>query len=93
MSRLVGKRFDADQGEVWEGVSECLASAGAPSDTMAYADYVGSRASDLRDLTSGFQTVDDQHGFVAAIGDEVVGVEAVGDPVSAREWREMAAGD
>ena len=81
MSRLVGKRFDADQGEVWDGVSECLASSGVPSDTIAYADYVGSRASDLRDMTATFHVVDDQHGFVAAIGDDVAGVEAIGDPV------------
>lgn len=73
-----GERFDADQGEVWRGVSDCLESSGARSETMAYADYVGSRGVDLQEMTRAFHSVDGQVGFVAAIGDEVVGIEAIG---------------
>jgi hypothetical protein len=72
-------RFDADQGEVWHNVTECLRSSGAASDTMAYADYVGSRAHDLEDYTKAFHSVEGQVGFVASIGGEVVGIEAIGN--------------
>jgi len=73
-------RFDADQGEVWQSVSECLTSSGAPSETMAYADYVGTRARDLDETTRAFHPVEGQVGFVASIGGEVVGIEAIGSP-------------
>jgi hypothetical protein len=78
-SREARGRFDADQGEVWHNVTECLRSSGAPSDTMAYADYVGTRAHDLEDYSEAFHPVEGQLGFVASIGGEVVGIEAIGN--------------
>jgi hypothetical protein len=78
LSRARGGRFDADQGEVWDGVRERLAWSGARSHTAAYADYLTTRTNDLEEIGLAFRTVPDQVGFVAAIGGDVVGVEIVG---------------
>lgn len=79
-SRARGLSFAADQGEVWNEIGVRLERSGAASRTSAYADYRQSRATDLGELVRGFHPVDGQVGFVAAIGDEVAGVEAVGRP-------------
>ena len=78
MSREARGRFDADQSEVWQNVSECLQASGSASETMAYSDYVETRAHDLEDYTDAFRPVAGQVGFVVSIGDDVVGIEAVG---------------
>jgi hypothetical protein len=79
-ARALGERFHADQAEVWGDVRERLEWAGATSSTGAYADYLSTRESDLGEITKVFHPVERQAGFVAALGDEVVGLEAVGRP-------------
>jgi hypothetical protein len=75
-----GTGFRADQADVWDQVSTRLHSSGTDSRTSAYSDYRASRGPDLEALERGFQSVPRQVGFVAAIGGEIVGVEAIGRP-------------
>ncbi|MDH3213168.1 MAG: hypothetical protein OEM05_11845 [Myxococcales bacterium] len=79
-SRARTGTYDADQGEVWESVSERLAQSGVRSPSEAYADYARSRQSDIGEMAQSFHVMKDagQVGFVAAIGDEIVGLEAIG---------------
>lgn len=79
-SRRRGARFLADQGEVWEEVDLRLDGAQVDSRTRAYADYVTARRAALASASASFQPLAGQVGFVAAIGGEVVGLEAVGRP-------------
>jgi hypothetical protein len=79
-SRRAGGSFDADQGAVWDEVAFRLDHSGTRSGTSCYGDYLESRASERRALEGAFHAVPGQVGFVAAIGDEVVGLEAIGRP-------------
>ena len=79
-SRARGSRFTAHQGVVWDEVSARLQHARSDSSTSAYADYVESRATDVGAFATAFHAVERQVGFVAAIGDTVVGLEIVGRP-------------
>jgi hypothetical protein len=49
-SRRRGDRFEADQIEVWNEIGARLERARAHSATDAYADYIGSRQSDLAEI-------------------------------------------
>jgi hypothetical protein len=73
-------RFTADQGQVWDEVGARIAHARAVSRSDAYADYVATRESDLREMAAAFRPLARQVGFVASIGDEIAGLEAVGRP-------------
>lgn len=89
-SRRTGGSFDADQDAVWNGVSKRLTLSGTDSWSEAYGDYLESRSSDLDEIGRAFQCVDGQVGFVAAIGDEIEGLELVGDPgVFARVFQSL----
>lgn len=72
--------FRTDQGEVWKDIGERLSASHTRSETEAYADYSESRAPDLDEIARAFNPVDDQVGFVACIGDEIVGLEVIGRP-------------
>jgi hypothetical protein len=86
-ARARGGRFDADQGEVWEEVSLRLGLSGARSRTGAYEDYVATRRQDLDEAARAFHPLPGQVGFVAAIGDEIAGLEAIGhEEVFARSF-------
>ncbi len=78
--RRHGTRFHADQGEVWQEIGERLRRTRTSSGTSAYADYRAGREGDLRSIGEAFDVLPRQVGFVAAIGDEVAGVEAIGRP-------------
>lgn len=80
LARKRGLRFDADQGEVWGEVADRVAYSRALSPSGAYADYIATRQRDLDEASAAFACVPGQVGFVAAIGDEVVGLEAIGRP-------------
>jgi hypothetical protein len=71
-------RFSSDQGEVWREIEGRLHHANVPSGSSAYADYRRSRSRDLAELERAFRPVERQVGFVAALGDEVVGLEVIG---------------
>lgn len=72
--------FKADQGEVWAEIGSRLGASATLSDTGAYADYRGSRDTDLGEVAKAFHPVERQVGFVACIGDQVVGLEGIGRP-------------
>jgi hypothetical protein len=79
-SRAAGLGFLADQSAVWSDVEERMDYARAASPTSAYADYYATRGGDVEDVCKAFRSVPAQAGFIAAIGDEVVGLEAIGRP-------------
>jgi hypothetical protein len=79
-SRSRGGDFSADQREVWDEVGRRVQFSGANSPTGAYEDYLSTRAIDLDEVSAAFHPVGGQVGFVAAIGDEIVGLEAIGRP-------------
>jgi hypothetical protein len=79
-SRTRGGGFHADQSEVWEEVGERICLSGTESSTGAYADYRESRSPDLEAMTRAFHPVPGQVGFVACIGEEIEGFEAIGRP-------------
>ncbi len=80
LSRVDGLGFRADQSQVWDEIGSRIELSGTASPTRAYADYEGSRASDLEEMTRAFHPVEGQLGFVASIGDEVAGLEVIGRP-------------
>jgi len=79
-SRKRGLRFLADQHQVWEEVDHRLDSSRIGSATRAYADYLAARRSELESAAAAFHPLPGQVGFVAAIGSDVVGIEAIGRP-------------
>ena len=79
-ARASGGDFTADQAEVWKEVGDRLRSSRTRSRTSSYGDYRKSRRSDLDEISKSFHTVDRQVGFVASIGDEIVGLECIGRP-------------
>lgn len=79
-ARRSGARFDADQGAVWREIDARLDRTHTESHSRAYADYRATRASDLEALEAAFRPLDGQVGFVACIGGDVAGVEAIGRP-------------
>jgi hypothetical protein len=86
-------RFHSDQGQVWNEVGARLRHSGIRSQTHAYEAYAASRSSDLRDRIKAFHPLERQVGFVAALGDEVVGLEAIGRPeVFARAFETLLRG-
>lgn len=86
-ARARGRRFDADQIEVWQEVGRRVHLSGARSPTGAYADYLGMRLHDLDEAARAFHPLPGQVGFVAAIGDEIAGLEAIGrEEVFARSF-------
>jgi hypothetical protein len=88
-----GAGFFADQAQVWDEIGERIRFAKASSPTDAYADYRASRSSDVEEIGKAFRPVERQVGFVAALGDEVVGLEAIGSPpVFAECFRALVRG-
>jgi hypothetical protein len=79
-SRLRGGSFHANQADVWREIGQRVEFSGVGSPTSAYADYVGSRDSDLREIERAFRCVEGQVGFVACIGGRVAGLELIGRP-------------
>ncbi len=75
-----GGRFTSDQGEVWNEVQDRIEIAACEAPTSSYHDYYESRSGDVDEIVGHFRLVPDQVGFVAAIGEEIVGVEAIGRP-------------
>ena len=73
-----GRGFEADQGEVWSGISARLRAADTDSATHAWAAHRDSRRHELAEIERAFRPAERQVGFVAMRGDEVVGLEALG---------------
>ena len=79
-ARAAGGGFSADQGEVWEEVSDRLRRSGTRSPSAAYSDHYASRAKALRRIRAEVRPADGQVGFVAAIGNQIAGVDVLGRP-------------
>lgn len=79
-SRARGRRFVADQLEVWDEVGERIEQAAASAPTGAYSDYVRHRAVSVDEILDGLEAAPGQVGFVSALDDRIEGVEGVGDP-------------
>jgi len=72
--------FASDQSEIWADVRQRLEHSRTASPTQSYEDYARSRGTDVREISRAFRPLDRQVGFVAAIGDEIVGAEVIGRP-------------
>ena len=79
-ARASSGSFAADQGDVWDEVSHRVRSSGTHSRTGSYQDYAQTRSSDCEEIVRAFRPVPDQVGFVVAIHDDVVAIEAIGKP-------------
>jgi hypothetical protein len=79
-ARARGAGYHADQAEVWHEVEERIAFARVASPTGAYDDYARSRGTAVETVCGAFAAVPGQVGFVAALGDAVVGAELMGRP-------------
>lgn len=78
LSLARGAGFDADQAQVWGEIDKRLRGTATRSPTAAWSDYLDSRKGDLAELERAFHPVDRQVGFVAMLGNEVAGLEALG---------------
>jgi len=67
----------SDQGEVWHGIAELQAHAGAPSPTSAMSDVYKAREDDLRQCDEVFKPVANQIGLLAFIGGKPAGLDLV----------------
>lgn len=72
--------FAADQGEVWDEVSHRIRGSQTRSATGSYQDYAQTRRSECEEIIQAFRPLPDQVGFVVAIHDDVVALEAIGKP-------------
>lgn len=73
-------RFVADQREVWDEVAARLSRARLVGPTAGLAEFRAVHAPATDALAARFHPVAGQLGFVAAIGDAIAGLEAVGRP-------------
>jgi hypothetical protein len=88
-----GFGFHGAQRELWSDIADRVAYSQARSHSGAYADYVATRGTDLAELGAAFRPIPGQVGFVACLGDEVVGLEAIGRPeVFSRAFRMLLHG-
>ncbi|MCL5097997.1 MAG: hypothetical protein M1608_10815 [Candidatus Omnitrophica bacterium] len=67
----------SDQGEVWDGVAELQAKAGASSPTSAMSDVFKAREDDLRRCEETFKPVPNQVGLLAFINGAPAGADMV----------------
>ena len=87
-AREDGRGFVANQSEVWDEVEDKLRRSGVRSATRAYADHLRARGREIGAAERNFAVLDDQVGFVAAVGDRIAGLDVVGRPqVFARVFR------
>jgi hypothetical protein len=67
----------SDQGEVWDGIAELQAKAGAHSPTSAMNDVFKAREDELRKCEEIFKPVAGQVGFVSIINGAAAGLDLV----------------
>ena len=73
-------RFVADQREVWDEVAARLARSRIDGPAAGFAEFRAAHQVATDALSDRFHPVVGQLGFVAAIGDAIAGLEAVGRP-------------
>ena len=74
--------FCADQGAIWDGISEKAERMEAPSPTCAMATIYDKEMSSIKDYVSHFRLIDSQVGAVFMINGRVVGLDSFGKPES-----------
>lgn len=79
-ARVALGRFVADQREVWDEVAARLARARVEGPAAGFAELRSAHTVAMDALAAHFHPLVGQLGFVAAIGDEIAGLEAVGRP-------------
>lgn len=79
-ARVALGRFVADQREVWDEVEARLARARVDGPAAGFAEFRAAHAAATDALAAHFHPVFGQLGFVAAVGDGIAGLEAVGRP-------------
>lgn len=77
-------RHTSDQGVVWDMVQEKLASEGVSSPTSSLHDVYAAKAAAVHDYTESLTYPEGAVGFVAAIGDTIVGAEIFDQAGTAR---------
>lgn len=80
VARAALGRFVADQREVWDEVAARLARARVSGPAAGFAEFRAAHVVAMDALAAHFHPVAGQIGFVAAIGDAIAGLEAVGLP-------------
>ena len=75
--RMSGE-FHADQGEIWNEISEQACRRDADSPTMAMADIYEKEATSIDEYVKHFSLVDSQVGAVLMINGRVVGLDSFG---------------
>ncbi|MGI9592170.1 MAG: ARPP-1 family domain-containing protein [Myxococcota bacterium] len=73
-----GRGFHADQAQVWDEIRGRLRSAGVRSPTSAWSDYKENLGADVEEIEQPLHPLERQVGFVAMLGNECVGLEALG---------------
>jgi hypothetical protein len=69
--------YYSDQDEVWDGIADLQAKAGAPSPTSAMSDVYKAREDDLTKCVEIFKPVAAQVGLVVFIGGKPAGIDMV----------------
>jgi hypothetical protein len=80
VSRTRGRRFAAGRHAARVEVEHRPGHAGVESPVRSFADYRDDRSADIEALREAFHPIACQVGFVACIGGEVIGLEAIGRP-------------
>lgn len=74
------RSFDADQGRIWNGISEKHMNFNVRSETSAMADIFEAKTDDLHSYEKAFKPNPNQIGFITLINGKVVGLDAFGSP-------------
>ena len=71
------RRFDSNQGEIWNSISALHWISGTHSSTGAMKDFYHSRQESFEEYQKAFPAVERQHGLIVFIGDRVAGMDFV----------------
>ncbi|MCE5273155.1 hypothetical protein LLH00_17900, partial [bacterium] len=71
------RRFDSNQGEIWNSISELHRESGTHSSTGAMKDFYSLRQESFDEYLKAFPAVENQHGLIVFIGDRVAGMDFV----------------
>jgi hypothetical protein len=83
-----GRGFRANQGEVWNEISNKMARMKVQSPTMAMAAMYDSYNDQLRGYTESFKQAERQQGLIMAINGQVAGLELFDSPGSLSKYFE-----
>ncbi len=88
-----GGPAESDQGEVWDDVQRCIASAGAPAPTMALRDVVEHGRDSFDQYVAALPYPEDACGVIVAIDGTFVAADVFDRPDTlARIWPRLVTG-